>query len=380
MRRITQHTIKRIVLIGTLVGLFLPLIQMKFNLFEVDKLEGTVERKELPQMFSQEIYNGKYQEKFSAYFKNQFGFNELFIRLNNQKKFSLFGEITANGVIMGKEGYLYEENYILTHLGRDFIGEDSIKMKVSNLQKIRKKLNEMDKELLIIFAPGKGSFYPEYIPEDYILSEKSTSNYEIYSTEMNSSNLPFIDFHHYFDSLKGITEYPIFPKNGIHWSKFAEFVALDSIVNYISSEFNYSLNRFELTNIDKSSKARDSDNDLEKLLNLLIRIPGPELHYPNYQFKENSSLENSPKVLTISDSFFWGMYNLGTSEKIFNNGEFWYYNNLIYPESSQSTLLVESINFKERIDQYDVVILMCTDGNLGGFPFKFDEMMLKHYK
>lgn len=373
----TTKYIKKIVLVSTLIGLFIPLIQMKFQFFQLDKLEGAVERKELPEFSFKAVKTGNFQTEYSAFFKNQFGFNELFVRINNQKKFSLFNKPSANGVVLGKNGYLYEENYILAHLGRDFIGYQAVKEKIKRLNSIKNILNDNGKEIVIVFAPGKGSFFPEHIPERYKTAPKEITNYEVFTSAIGKTDIKFIDFHAYFDSIKSKTSYTLYPKNGIHWSKFSEFIAADSIISFIENEFDLKMNRFRINDTTITTKPWDTDNDIEKGLNLLFALPSETYHYPNYEVEAQN--DDSTRVLSVSDSFYWGMFNMGMSERIFSNGEFWFYNEQIFPESYIENTFVKNIDFKERILDHDIVLMICTDANLSRFPFGFDEQFLDEF-
>ena len=66
-------------------------------------------------------------------------------------------------VVIGKENYLYEKGYIDAFFGVDFIGHDSIAISAYKLKMIQDTLAKLNKTLLIILAPGKGDFFPEYI-------------------------------------------------------------------------------------------------------------------------------------------------------------------------------------------------------------------------
>ena len=59
--------------------------------------------------------------------------------------------------------------------------------------------------LIFVFAPGKASVYPEYIPDEYFKQRKKTTNYDILVREMKNNNVAFIDFKDYLIS-KNISE------------------------------------------------------------------------------------------------------------------------------------------------------------------------------
>src|SRR5690554_7723719 len=107
----------------------------------------------------------------------------------------------------------------------------------------------------------------------------------------------------------------------------------------------------------------DTDEDIEKAMNLLFRIKNHEMAYPAYQFSEKSAA-TSPRVLTIADSFYWGLFNIGVSRDAFDDGQFWYYNQEIYPDSFEAPKNVEDINIIEEVEKNDVVMILATEGNL----------------
>jgi hypothetical protein len=64
---------------------------------------------------------------------------------------------------------------------------------------------------------------------------------------------------------------------------------------------------------------------------------------------------------------------------VFNNGDFWFYNQEVYPEHYNKQTLVSSIDFKKKISENEVIVLMSTDANLFKFPFGFSEIFLKYF-
>ena len=73
------------------------------------------------------------------------------------------------------------------------------------------------------------------------------------------------------------------------------------------------------------------------------------------------------------------MFNYGFSRDLFGDGEFWYYNKLIYPDSYITPLEVSTINIKEKAEENDVIILLSTDANLYKFAFGFIEELYEAY-
>lgn len=356
----------------------LPILQEKTQLIKSKPLKGAFQAEEDINFSLNDWFEGSYSNKKEKYLNENFGFRNLFVRLYNQVQYSLFGESKSNGVIIGKEGYLYEENYILSYLGQDFLGEDQIQYKVEKLKKIVDTLKTKNIDLFVVLAPGKGSFYPEYIPEKYNPFIKKTSNYEIYKNTLMDKKINMLDFYDWFMKMKGSSKYPLFPKTGIHWSKYGELLVADSIIKYINSIRPQQLkSEIIIGDLNHSNKILDTDDDIEQGMNLLFNIKDLEMTYPKFKFKQIDA--PGLRVLTVADSYYWGLFNYGLSTQAFNNGQFWFYNELIYPESYSKNLHVSDINIQKSIEENNIIMLLSTDANLFKFAFGFIDQVYDSY-
>lgn len=372
--------VKNGLFIGFILLLFIPIIQQKKKFIELEPLNGSFEVAAYPTFSIREWFDGSYQTKKQLYLEQNFGFRNLFVRFYNQAYFSLYQQPRANGVVLGKDEYLYEGNYIKAYLGTDFIGEATINENVRKIEKVKNVLAKKGIQLVLVFAPGKASFYPEYILDSYHPKQRSKTNYETYKKALNKTTIHFLDFHQWFRSMKTTSPYPLFPKTGIHWSKYGELLAADSLVNYLNSiVLNKSLPTIKITGIKRSSKMEDTDDDIEKGLNLLYNIQDLTMGYPTFEILKDS-LSNPAKVLTIADSYYWGMFNWGCSRDVFNDGQFWYYNKQIYPDSYTKPIEVKDINLVKEVEKNDVVVVLATDANLYQFGFGFFDQMYERLK
>mgnify|MGYP001414637860 CR=1 FL=1 len=380
MEKEQKHIIIKKLLYGVFLGiLLLSTSQFYFSLIEESPLKGDVKEVYAPVFTSKNWYNGIFQDSINDYLKYNFGFRNSSVRLNNQIAYDLFKEVKANGVVVGKEEYLYEKNYIKAYLGLDFVGEEEIQDKINKLAYIQKKLSKKGKKLIVAFAPGKGTFYPEFIPEEYDTVTKRTSNYEVYKRLLGKTEIDVIDFNKWFVEQKEISDYPLYPKAGIHWSKYGEFLAADSIVRFIEKIRGNEMSHLVLDSVITKEKNEKTDYDIGNGMNLMFRTPTFSMGYPKYHIEPSTSSKGS-KTLFVSDSFFWGMFNSGFSKKLFGGGKFWYYAKSIYPDSFKKPTLVSKKNIIQRMEAHDNVIILCTDANLYKFAFKFIDKAYSAYK
>ncbi|MBL31374.1 MAG: hypothetical protein CMP62_01420 [Flavobacteriales bacterium] len=370
---------KKILFYVIVLLLCLPIVQQKEKFISTKPLHGSFYNMDPLAISFKNWFNGTYPKHTEKYLNENFGFRSFFVRIYNQLQYSLFKKAKANGVIIGKENYLYEENYILSYLGRDFIGEEKIIKKVEKLKKICDTLGSKSIEIIVLLAPGKGSFYPEYIPEKYNPSNLHRTNYEVYKNLIQQEGIHLLDFQSWFLQMKHASKHPLFPKTGIHWSKYGEFLVADSILNYINHNTSKKLySKILLTKMNESNKPLDTDDDIENGMNLLFNIKDLKMGYPEVQFEISRDTPAS-KVLVVADSYYWGLFNSGISRDIFNNGEFWFYNKQIYPHSYTAPLNVEDVNLKAHIETNDIIILLSTDANLPKFAFGFIDQVYDLY-
>lgn len=359
-----------------LMFLILPFFQAKFKFINVTPLSGAINQPEKEYFSIKNWFTSDYQVKEEKYLNETFGFRNLFIRINNQIAFNLFNKAKANGVIIGKNNYLYEVNYIKAYYGIDFIGIDSITHRMKKLKYLQDTLTKLNKTIIIVFAAGKGSFYPEYFPKKYI-REKGKTNYEYHIKLAKELGLNYIDFNKYFIENKNTSKYPLYPKYGIHWSHYGMCLAADSIIRYLEKIRNIDIPNIYWNSIELA-EAKESDYDIADGMNLMFKLKSLKMAYPLVQIQSDSG-KIKPSVLVISDSFYWGLFNLGIINA-FSNSHFWFYNHQIYPDSYQSLKLTSQVNLREEIAKHDIIILMATEATLPNLGWGFIENMYGLFK
>lgn len=363
---------KNIILILIVVIFTLPLLQFYTDIVVVKKLHGYFKEENNPDFSLSGWFDNSFQTQYDLFFNQKFGFRDDFVRLHNQLDYSLFKELHANSVIVGKEEYLYEHNYIKSYLGEDYIGEDKIRSAVQNIDSIYQVLKEHQTEMLLIIAPGKGYFYPEYIP-DAMMHDRGPTNYEGYINEIAKTDIPFIDFNHLFLQMKDTYSIVLYPKTGIHWSQGSIPFVLDSIIKKTEAILQKDLPNISYYYQPPVKKADEQDADIEKGLNLFFPLKIPPMTYPVVSFEKGEQY-TKPKLISMADSFFWQFLNLGYINRVFSDLQFWYYYKQIYG-TEQKDLFIADIDSKKALFNADLVILMTTETNLYKFPFGFENAL-----
>ncbi|MDD3743234.1 MAG: hypothetical protein PHX54_06375 [Lentimicrobiaceae bacterium] len=365
--------LKHIMYCLLMLMLALPLVQRTIPFFEETPLNGYFVSPRKPSVTMDSIFDGTFQDAYNNYYEHTIGFRPLLIRINNQLAFSVFDTALANGVIIGKKNYLYEINYIKAYKGWDYQGDSAIESHARKAGFVYKELTQAGKTLLFVFAPGKATFFPEYIPDKYMKrpSGKNT-NYQEFIKMFDKYKLPYIDFNQWFVQMKDTASYPLYPQCGIHWSAYGVALATDSLIRYIEYDRDIDMVDFGWNGFDLPDTLRKPDYDIADGMNLLFTIPHYPMAYPRTTF---SSYEGKirPNAIVVADSYYWNIFGTGFSSRLFDDNNFWYYNKETYNPAWPATRNTNELDMLSELIKADVIIIMATDANLYQFPYGFIE-------
>lgn len=356
--------------------IILPAIQKYSDLFEIPPLEGVFIKQGKPMLTKETWFSGEYQSNYNKWLEENIGFRNLFVRMYNQVRYSIFKQDNSTGIFLGENGILYHNDYVDEYMGRTYVGHEKIKEAVRKMGYIQSEFEKQGKLFLYVIAPGKVTYIPEFIPEIYNLHEKDTNNYDVFINELKLNNINHIDFREHFPKMKDTTRYPLFPKNGIHWSGYASTFVADSLFNYIEANSEFNLIDFNCLPGEVTSKnLRFTDNDLGKVLNLLFDIKNYEMYYPEVVFIDDTG-SYKPTILSIGDSFnqsLWGFYPF--FPKAFSgNSRFWgYYDVEEWAGKRLSDVSVKNRNLEKELENKDIILIMSTQINISKLGYGFVE-------
>ena len=367
---------KKIWFVVLIVLLFLPMLQTFFHVIDEKPLDGAFVEAKAPVINVNTLFNETAQDSLMTWCTEKTGFRKPMIRLNNQELYSAFGKVSAIGPVKGKNGKtFFEESYIISHTGETYIGEEKIKENTRQLKLIQDMLRAKGITLLPVFTLGKASYYPELIPDKYIAKRHETNNYAEYLKAFDEQGVELIDFNHWFCDRKGTEEHPMYCDLSAHWTVYAASLAMDSLVKYMEDKTQQVQAHAYIEHFDNDG-LMNQDDDLYRMMNLMFPLPHNTIDNPHFGFTEGYK----PKVLAIADSYWWTVWawNVALPENLFSDGGFWFYNKTIYPERTP-VQNVESIDYKQEIENQEFVLLVCTEATNHLWPYGFIERYLSGY-
>lgn len=365
---------------GAIISMMaLPAFQAAFHLIPERTLRGAFIKEEFPELTKGSWFDGTYQDKFNNVLESSIGFHKTLVRINNEIDYRLFRKANAEGVIIGNNRNLYEYDYIRSLAGIDYMGRQYMEHKLSRFKFLQEHLKETkDIDLILVLEPGKASFFPEDIPEKYLKNVKDSTNYLLIKALIKERQLNCLDLIQYFNSLKNNSPYPLFTKNGTHWSVYGAVLASDTLIGYIEDLRDIHMGPLHWDTVEFSRIPRDTDNDVETAMNLLLALPQQTYAYPIIRY-DTVNQYDKPLVLTVGDSYYWNIFNLRVPKYLFGNEAFWYFNHEIYPDFYVQAKYVKDVNIRYEVEKNEVVMIVLTERNHFNIDWRFIDMLYEAY-
>ncbi len=341
-----MKTFKKIWFLVLLAVLFLPMMQTCFHLVDEKPLDGAYVPAQKPIVNATTLYQETAQDSLMNWCTEQTGFRNSMIRVNNQMLYSAFGKIPVTHLVKGKDGSnFFDKSYVNSFTGETYMGEETIEKNTQQLKLIQDMLGTKGITLLPVFVVGKASYFPELIPNEYMAKRRETNNYEGYLKAFAEKGVEMIDFNRWFCERKDTEPHPLYCNLSSHWTVYGASLAIDSLVNYMESKTHKTQARAVITEFD-STYLMEQDDELWRMMNLMFPFKHNTIDQPKFSFTDGYK----PKVL----------------------------NKTIYPKRTPIQN-VESINYKQEIENQEFILLVCTEATNSLWPYGFFERYLSAY-
>ena len=371
---------KKILLFAVFAVLFLPMLQKAFSLVRTETLHGEYTLASDVDFTWHDWFSGNYWYNKSAYINDQVGFRPDLVRINNQVNYTVFNKLYNKWGITNKDHCLMQPLYIKPYYGMDYVGYQVIHEKVRKLKAIQDTLAHLGKSLIMVHAPCKAFFYPEYIPDKYKMP-RGVTNFETYVRVGDSMGLNQVDFNSWFVSIKNKYPDQIYTKTGLHWSVYGALLGGDSIIRYMERLRHISMVHPQWAKVVRTTVPRYSDDDITRALNLMFPFYKETYSYPIVYYTRDST-KTKPNVIYIGDSFLFQWMDQWLMDKTDANWQIWYYFKTIYTRAylnGEPQKEIASYDWVGEINKSDCIVLMYTSHNLTEIGNGFIETAYDHY-
>ncbi|WP_159437461.1 alginate O-acetyltransferase AlgX-related protein [Hymenobacter daecheongensis] len=367
-----------------LLLLLAPALQAKLGIVTVAPLDGYFDQQPHPELNWPALRNNTFQPRMEAYLQDRLGFRSWLLRLRNQLAYTAFHQTRVPVVVVGKDDVLFQPVTIDVFLGRDYAGEEMNHL-VRRLKIVQDSLRAHGTQLLLVVAPGKPRILPAMLPESYDAQPRNATNYDAVVRAARKYQVNMLDAAALLGRWQDTTRFPMFPRGGTHWSGYATALVADTLFRRVEQLTHRDLPDFAshgLQVVTETDSLRFTDNDIQEILNLMYDKPPYPMAYPRVRFEPETGKQRA-NALIIGDSFAQSFYNFYPyyQRLLTPTSRYWSSNERVYwPETTPGSRTVSELNLGEQLAGRDVVILICSEQNLGHLSFGFINQAYRLYR
>jgi hypothetical protein len=253
--------------------------------------------------------DGRFQKAASSRVTNAMATRPLLIRVNNEIRYEMFGELTASYVVRGTNGQLIGRSYLEEYCARtEGMGAKFAADIVPKLKDIQNYYRAHGGVFVYVISPSKVAHAPEYFLNSYpcpSTAEARTQLVPQYVGILKQAGINVVDTAGLIHSLKNSYDVALFPEGGVHWNDVGGARAVSAIVEEINRQAGYDIiPPFKFT-YTLSRPTSGADRELADLLNVFF----PPLGYqtpvvkllPSIPCAENPA--RNLKIAMVTSSF-----------------------------------------------------------------------------
>ena len=167
-----------------------------------------------PQLRTEEGWNTDFLSEAGEYFQDHFGFRQQLVTANALINGKIFGVSTADGVIQGKNGWLYYKDSLSDYLGTEPMSERALFNVAHTLSMMQDYTEKSGAKFLFTIAPNKNTLYGENMPyyDSMIVSEdKNMDRIEAY---LEKENVNYVNLKEILESSDEV----LYHERDSHWN------------------------------------------------------------------------------------------------------------------------------------------------------------------
>ncbi len=240
-------------LAATLILCLLPSVGM---LWKHDE-ESAENRKlaELPSPRTEQGWNTDFLPELGEYFEDHFAYRQEMVTADAVLRSSIFGISTEDGVIDGKDGWLYYKDSLDDYLGTNPLSDRAVYNIARTLRMIQDYVESSGRNFLFTVAPNKNSLYGEFMPYYYGVKVSAEHNIDRLRSELDAQEVKYMDLYPLFEAEDEI----LYHNRDSHWNNKGAAMASDALLEALEKEHR------SLVDLEFEVR-KDFEGDLEKML------------------------------------------------------------------------------------------------------------------
>lgn len=378
MRRVTNS----IIAVFFLMSLTIPT-------FTINTQEGkisTAENRYLASFPDFKDADGKISNTFLSdiqnWFNDNIGFRDDFIRSSQWINYKLLHRSPVSKVTIGKDGWYFftEFSNLEIATGKYPLSDDDLKNIYEQQRDIKKYLNSIGADYLLVLSPSKPGVYPEKLPFDTASEVNIVTPGEVLEEYLNSNG-----FGDVMALRKALIDRKkegrqVFFATDTHWNDSGAYAAYETIMSELNSkgliekrEVSLSWNESDgyrdltnmmgIVNFTEPEKYLVASIDSPQAVSVISLADNAELvdkakafGASNVKWYQNNSNVNGPRVLIYGDSMFEGFQIVE-----------------LFAESTSEVLYIQSYDMKQEIvNEFkpDIVIYEMIERSMSALPYQ----------
>ena len=262
----------------------------------VTKQETSSENRQLSEFPSPKTEEGKINVEWLSqagdYFQELFAFRNELVTGNALLHGRLLETSTADGVIQGKNGWLYYKDSLDDYLGQDLLSDRSLFNIAHMLSMTQQALEEKGVNFLFTIAPNKNSLYGDNMPYYDKLKVSDQTNRENLEGWLKTEKVAYADL---YQALMEEDEV-LYHARDSHWNNKGAALAADVLMDALGKDHD----SYEG---ESYTVRRDYTGDLDTMLYPLASTADDEIYYDKettYATVEEIQSNFDPRITTVN--------------------------------------------------------------------------------
>ena len=262
----------------------------------VTKQETSSENRQLSEFPSPKTEEGKINVEWLSqagdYFQEHFAFRNELVTGNALLHGRLLETSTADGVIQGKNGWLYYKDSLDDYLGQDLLSDRSLFNIAHMLSMTQQALEEKGVNFLFTIAPNKNSLYGDNMPYYDKLKVSGQTNRENLEDWLKTEKVAYADL---YQALMEEDEV-LYHARDSHWNNKGAALAADVLMDALGKDHD----SYEG---ESYTVRRDYTGDLDTMLYPLASTADDEIYYDKettYATVEEIQSNFDPRITTVN--------------------------------------------------------------------------------